>query len=200
MQVLMGNWKSNLPDFGGCVWSVSVGWSRFPVPTRTSPKPHPASLCLSLSFSISLWVCPTWQASFSLCSTVTVQMANWFRLCENRHKDRNRQLRIAQGPLPPHLSFLLASFLSAYLHLSSFCLHTHPFYEWKRPVSSLLSVLSSSPGPSFPPSIRPWVLLLVASVWTVAVGGWRIALSERARAGPTCSACSDMDSEYSLWS
>lgn len=28
-------------------------------------------------------------------------MANWFRLCENRHTDRHRQLRIAQGPPPP---------------------------------------------------------------------------------------------------
>lgn len=80
-------------------------------------------------------------------------MANWFRLCENRHTDRHRQLRIAQGPLPPHLSLLLASLLSTCLHLSSSCLHTHPFSKWKRPVSSLLSVLSSSPGPFFPPSI-----------------------------------------------
>lgn len=128
-------------------------------------------------------------------------MANWFRLCENRHTDRNRQLRIAQGPLPPPSppSFPLLSLppvqLSPPLLL---CLHTHPFSEWKRPVSSLLSVLSSSPGPSFPPSVRPGVLLVVVSVWTVAVGGWRIALSERARAGPTCSACSDMDSEFAI--
>ena len=129
-------------------------------------------------------------------------MANWFRLCENRHTDRHRQLRIAQGPLPPHLLPPLS--LPPPVRLSPpllLCLHTHPFSKWKRPVSSLLSVLSSSPGPSFC-SLRPsWVLLLVVSVRTVAVGGWRIALSERARAGPTCSACSDMDSEYSyLWS
>lgn len=41
--------------------------------------------------------------------------------------------------------------------------------------------------------LLPLLLLVVVTVWTVAVGGWRIALSRRARAGPTCSACNITD-------
>lgn len=126
-------------------------------------------------------------------------MANWFRLCENRHTDRHRQLRIAQGPLPPHL------FPPLSLPPSCPLISTSPPLP---PHTPLLQVEEASFIPPFCPlfllgsllsSFRPsWVLLLAVSVWTVAVGGWRIALSERARAGPTCSACSDMDSEYSI--
>lgn len=127
-------------------------------------------------------------------------MANWFRLCENRHTDRHRQLRIAQGPLPPHL----------FPPLSLPPVHLSPPLLLLPPHTPLLQVEEASFIPPFCPlflpgsllfllpSVRPWVLLLAVSVWTVAVGGWRIALSERARAGPTCSACSDMDSEYSI--
>lgn len=96
-------------------------------------------------------------------------MANWFRLCENRHTDRNRQLRIAQGPLPPHLSLLLASLLSNYLHLfSSASTHTpspngrgqfHP------------SFLSSLP-PRVPPFLLPSILGAAAGGVGVDSSGW----------------------------
>lgn len=177
-----------------------VPWPHLHLSKKKKKKKNLVCLLVPvLSFSISLWVCPTWQASFSLCSTVTVLMANWFRLCENRHKDRHRQLRIAQGPLPPHPSPLLS------LPPVRLCPPLPPH-------TPLLRVEEASFIPPFCPLFllgcllsyfRPsWVPLLpVVSMWTVAVGGWKIALSERARAGPTCSARSDTDSECSyLWS
>lgn len=86
--------------------------------------------------------------------------------------------------------------------------HLAPPLPLLPPHTPLLQMEEASFIPPFCPLFLPgsllssccpsWVLLLVASVWTVAAGGWRIALSERAWAGPTCSACSVTDSENSL--
>ncbi len=197
-----GNWKSDLPDHGRCVWSCSCRWGdvNFPTPpTLLLNSTEPPCACLVfLHFSLSVSDLASFLLSLFHSDSPDGKLIS--TVWEQTYRQTQTAPDSTGASSSPSFLPLLASLLSTYLLLLLLllCLHTHPFSKWKRPVSSLLSVLSSSPGPSFS-SFRPsWVLLLAVSVWTVAVGGWRIALSERARAGSTCSACSDTDSEYSF--
>lgn len=218
-----GNWKSNLPDHSRCVWSCSCRWGRHrlpeapPPPTPpsayTSPKLHHASLCLSLSFfHFSLSVSDLASFLLSLFHSDSPEGKLISTVWEQTHSHRHRQLRIAQGPLPHPPSPFSPSSSSSPPPPSPSCplvSSSSSFLPPLPPHTPLLRVEEASFIPPFCPlflpgfpsfsSLRPsWVLLLLVPVWTVAVGGWRIALSRRARAGSTCSACSDTDSEYSI--
>lgn len=95
-------------------------------------------------------------------------MANWFRLCENRHTDRHRQLRIAQGPLPPHL-FPPLSPLPVHLSSSSSASTHTPSPSGRGQFHP--SFLSSLP-PRVPPSLLPSILGAAAGGAGVDSSGW----------------------------
>lgn len=168
---------------------LKVGWVEFfffffkPPPLRLLNSTLPPCACLVfLHFSLSVSDLASFLLSLfhsdspdgKLISTVWEQT---YRQTQTAPDSTGASSSPTFSPL------LLAFFLSTYLHLSSHsssCLHTHPFSKWKRPVSCLLSVLSSSPGPFFPSFVLPSILgaaavaAVAASAAAAARGGDRV--------------------------